>query len=117
INNKNFYIPYHPNTDGYLHLNEKRFAYKYSDTSFDKWSSLYCIAFGDAGKVVLLFGIATLFSDHIFNIRGNFPLLFLYGEGGSGKSRVAMYLQHLWGDPQPPLKLSEKANTDKGKIR
>ncbi len=117
LKEKNFFIPYHPGTDNYLHINEKKFTYKESNTSFEQWSRLYCHAFGDAGKVALLFGIATLFSDHIFSVRGNFPLLFLYGEGGSGKSRVAMYLQHLWGDPQPPLKLSEKANTDKGKIR
>ncbi len=117
FNDKHFFIPYHPGTDRYLHLNEKKFFFKEGNTRFDQWSPLYCGAFGDAGRVALLFGIATLFSDHIFKIRGNFPMLFLYGEGGSGKSRVGMYLQYLWGDPQPPLKLSERANTDKGKIR
>lgn len=117
LHEKNYFIPYHPGTDEYSHLNEKRFSYKASLVTFEEWSTLYCRAFGKPGEVALIFGIATLFSDHIFGVRGNFPMLFLYGEGGSGKSRVGLYLQHLWGDPQPPLKLSEKANTDKSKIR
>lgn len=117
LHEKNYFIPYHPGTDEYSHLNEKKFSFKPSLVTFEEWSTLYCRAFGKPGEVALIFGIATLFSDHIFAVRGNFPMLFLYGEGGSGKSRVGLYLQQLWGDPQPPLKLSEKANTDKSKIR
>lgn len=126
LENKNYFIPYHPNTDEGSNVNEKLFHFQQlwpehsADNArqlFEKWSSLYCQSFGDAGKVALLFGIATLFSDHIFLVRRNFPMLFLYGEGGSGKSRVGTYLQYLWGEPQPPLKLSDRANTDKARIR
>jgi hypothetical protein len=117
LNGKNYFIPYHPGTDEYSNQNEKLFCYKPGTVSFGDWAEAYCKSFGDTGKVSILFGIATLFSDHIFHVRRNFPMLFLYGEGGSGKSRVGTYLQYLWGDPQPPLKLSDKANTDKARIR
>lgn len=117
LHKKNYFIPYHPNTEELTSVNEKLFSYKPGTVSFLDWASMYCTAFGDTGRVALLFGIATLFSDHIFAVRRNFPMLFLYGEGGSGKSRVGAYLQYLWGEPQPPLKLSDKANTDKARIR
>ena len=117
LHKKNYFIPYHPNTEELTSVNEKLFSYKPGTVSFSDWAYLYCKAFGDTGKVALLFGIATLFSDHIFAVRRNFPMLFLYGEGGSGKSRVGSYLQYLWGEPQPPLKLSDRANTDKARIR
>jgi len=126
LNDKNYFIPYHPRTDEYTSVNEKLFSFtprwpdhnpKLDSELFDSWATLYCQAFGDTGRVALLFGIATLFSDHIFSVRRNFPMLFLYGEGGSGKSRVGAYLQFLWGEPQPPLKLSDRANTDKARIR
>lgn len=117
LHGKNYFIPYHPNTEEMTNMNEKLFSYKPGTISFADWAELYCKAFGDTGKVALLFGISTLFSDHIFAVRRNFPMLFLYGEGGSGKSRVGVYLQYLWGEPQPPLKLSDRANTDKARIR
>jgi len=117
LHEKNYFIPYHPLTDEYTSINEKLFSYKPGIVHFTDWADAYCKAFGDTGRVAILFGIATLFSDHIFAVRRNFPMLFLYGEGGSGKSRVGTYLQYLWGEPQPPLKLSDRANTDKARIR
>ena len=117
LHEKNYFIPYHPGTDEMTNVNEKLFSYKPGTVAFTDWAEMYCKAFGDTGKVACLFGIATLFSDHIFSVRRNFPMLFLYGEGGSGKSRVGTYLQYLWGEPQPPLKLSDRANTDKARIR
>ncbi|MFN3758467.1 MAG: hypothetical protein ACK4SF_04550 [Algoriphagus aquaeductus] len=114
---KNYFIPFHPKTNRYSFLNEKKFFYRPSTVSFREWCEHYTGAFGDVGKTVLLFGIATVFSDIIFKHKNNFPLIFLYGEGGSGKSTVIQYIQMLFGTPQAPIKLTEKANTDKAKIR
>jgi hypothetical protein len=113
----NYYIPYHPETDDSLSLNEKKFAYKESNVTWAQWAPCYFRSFGDASMVALVFGVASLYSDAIFSLKNNFPMLFLYGEGGSGKSTVVNFLQYLFGSPQPALKLSEKANTDKAKIR
>lgn len=114
---KNYFIPFHPKTNRYSYLNEKKFFYRASTVTFKEWCNHYCGAFGDVGKVVLLFGIATVYSDIIFKHKNNFPIVFLYGEGGSGKSTVIQFIQMLFGVPQAPIKLTEKANTDKAKIR
>lgn len=116
-NDCNYYIPYHPGTEESLSLNEKRFAYKQSSVTWSQWAPTYYRAFGEAAMPALVFAVATLFSDAIFAMKNNFPMIFLYGEGGSGKGTLISSAQHLFGDPQPALKLSEKANTDKAKIR
>lgn len=113
----NYYIPYHPETEESLSLNEKKFAFKESGVTWAQWAPVYYKCFGEAAMPVLVFSVATLFSDAIFSFKNNFPMLFLYGEGGSGKSTVVNFIQYLFGSPQPALKLSEKANTDKAKIR
>lgn len=117
FNDKNFLIPYGVEKNPMLFLNEKKFRFQQSSIEFSEWAKLYCNAFGDAGKIVLIFSISCLFSDIIFLNQGNYPMIFLYGEGGSGKSKLASFAQCLWGQPQPALKLSEPANTAKAKIR
>lgn len=114
---KNYFIPFHPKTNRYSFLNEKKFFYRPSTVTFKEWCEHYTGAFGDVGKAMLVFGIATIYSDIIYRHKANFPMVFLYGEGGSGKSTMIQYLQMLFGQPQAPIKLSEKANTDKAKIR
>jgi hypothetical protein len=113
----NYYIPYHPEGEESMFLNEKKFSFKDSAVTWSQWAPLYHKAFGEAAMPAMVFAVATLFSDAIFAAKNNFPMLFLYGEGGSGKSTVVNFLQYLFGSPQPALKLSEKANTDKAKIR
>jgi len=117
IGDANYYIPYHPETEESTSLNEKKFSFKNSEVTWEQWSKIYFQAFGDAAMVCQVFAVATLFSDAIFFMKNNFPMIFMYGEGGSGKSTVVNCLQYLFGTPQPALKLSERANTDKAKIR
>ncbi len=114
---KNYFIPFHPKTNRYSFLNEKKFFYRPSTVTFEEWCTHYTGAFGSVGQVMLVFGLATVYSDIIYKHKENFPLVFLYGEGGSGKSTMIQYIQMLFGQPQPPIKLTEKANTDKAKIR
>lgn len=117
LNKVHFHIPFHPGTDKYSYLNEKKIFFTAGETCFKDWSQLYFQAFGYTGSVVLTFTVATVFSDYIFFVKNNFPLLFIYGEGGSGKGTMLQYGQQLFGQPQPPLKLTEKANTDKARVR
>lgn len=112
-----FHIPFHPGTEPYQFMNEKKIFFQESKIDFKTWSALYLRAFGMIGSTVLTFTVATIFSDHIFSVINNFPMLFLYGEGGSGKGTVCEFAQHLFGQPQPPLKLTERANTDKARVR
>jgi hypothetical protein len=117
LNDKNYFIPYSNPKDESQFLNEKKFSFKPSEVSFREWSKMYVKCFGEEGGVVLLYGISCIFSDIIFKYMTNFPIGFLYGEGGTGKSKAISFFQLLFGEPQPALKLSEKANTDKAKIR
>lgn len=98
--------------------NEKRFKHHIEkEISFEKWSKLFCSVYGDYGMVTQLFGISCLFSDYIFKVKNFFPMVFLYGEGSSGKGSLARSVMYLFGVPQDPLTLTGKANTDKAKIR
>lgn len=83
---------------------------------FKDWAARYYHVFGYNGMIVQLFTVACIFSDFIFSRRGFFPILFFYGEGGSGKGSAIKFAQYTFGEPQDPLTLSGKANTDKAKI-
>ncbi|MGL6121676.1 MAG: hypothetical protein ACRC1W_01305 [Shewanella sp.] len=117
LNKVHYHIPFHPGTDDYSYLNEKKIFFSDGQTKFKEWSQLYAKAFGLGGITVLLYTVSTIFSDHIFGVKNNFPMLFIYGEGGSGKGTMISFVQYLFGYPQPPLKLTEKANTDKARVR
>jgi hypothetical protein len=77
---------------------------------------MYYTVFPNNGAVILTFAVACLFSDIVFDRKQFFPLLFVYGEGGSGKGSAIKMAQRLFGVPQDPLTLSGRANTDKAKI-
>lgn len=116
---QNFYIPagnHHMPNRNKVFFNEIRFSHKQSKTNFKQFSKRYTEVFGPNGWVVLQFAVACIFSDIVYNARGFFPLLFMYGSGGSGKGSAIKFTQRLFGKPQDPLTLSGKANTDKAKI-
>lgn len=97
--------------------NELRFKHHQDHTvTFEDLSRRYCEVFKLNGPVILLFSVSCLFSDIVFHSKQFFPLLFVYGEGGSGKGSAIKAAQRLFGKPQDPLTLSGKANTDKAKI-
>lgn len=102
------------------HANELKFRHIASTAIekpfFEQWAAKYYEVFGFNGMIVQLFTLSCLFSDHIFDRKGFFPILFFYGEGGSGKGSAIKFAQYLFGSPQDPLTLSGKANTDKSKI-
>lgn len=119
-NGINYYIPSGNETyadDVFKYANEKKFKFTENVMQFKVWEPEYVKTYGDQGKVMLLYGLACLFSDLIFKNNNNFPVIFFFGEGGSGKSAMVSSVQHLFGHPQDALKISEKANTDKAKIR
>lgn len=96
--------------------NLKFFHTENAKKNFNDWAKRYYEVYGDIGAVVMLHGISCLFSDVCYDAMAGFPLLFIYGEGGSGKSSAVKTFQRLYGTPQDPLKISGKANTDKAKI-
>lgn len=65
----------------------------------------------------ILFAIASLFRDHIGNKLKRFPILFLYGPGGTGKDELAEIIQGFVGVPQTAINLEGDVSTTKASIR
>lgn len=98
-------------------INQKLVKYFDNQITFKAWSNQMCLVHGYHAQVGILFGIACIFSDIIFKNNGFFPMLFLYGEASTGKTKMIEAIQRLFGKPQSPIQITGKANTDKAKIR
>lgn len=96
---------------------EKKFRFHENDLNFETWARLFYASYGGPGMLALSYNLACVFSDIIYKAVKGFPMLYFYGEGGSGKGSIIKSCQCLYGDPQSPLTLTGKANTDKAKIR
>uniref|UniRef100_F4C446 VirE protein n=1 Tax=Sphingobacterium sp. (strain 21) TaxID=743722 RepID=F4C446_SPHS2 len=89
-----------------LYTNDKKFKYVKSDTTFKQWCGMFCKVFGDNGKIGVLFYISAVFSDVIFRAIGHrFPLLFAYGQRGSGKGTMIQSMMRLFGEGQDSIGL------------
>lgn len=86
-----------------------------SEVTFEAWSKQMRIVHREHAMLATLFAIATAFRDHIFRKLSGFPLLFLYGESGSGKDQLIASAQSLFGRPQAALPLSGD-NTGPGTV-
>jgi DNA primase len=64
-----------------------------------------------------LFGITCLFRDVIVDKLQHFPILFLYGEGGTGKDELGKTIMTLTGEFQQPINLEADISTQKAGIR
>jgi hypothetical protein len=64
-----------------------------------------------------LFGITCLFRDIIVDKLQHFPILFLYGEGGTGKDELGKTIMTLTGEFQQPINLEADISTQKAGIR
>lgn len=85
--------------------NYRKFLHRPSRTTFSEWSSLFCQVYGENGQIGIAFFLFSLFSDIIFERTKAAPMLFLFGQRGSGKGTMAQSLLHLYGYPQDPLML------------
>lgn len=73
--------------------------------SFADWSRQFCTVYGDNGRIGIAFYFFAIFSDIIFERTKAAPMLFLFGQRGSGKGTMANSLMCLFGYPQDPLML------------
>jgi hypothetical protein len=103
--------------NSFMYQSEKKFKYVDSELRFDAWASVFYGAYGEPGMIALGYVLACLFSDIVFKYARGFPMLYFYGEGGSGKGSIIKSCMSLFGDAQSAITLTGKANTDKAKIR
>lgn len=61
------------------------------------WATAMSRVYGLPGRIGVLFALATVFSDLVFERRGFFPVLFASGERASGKSSLLRALRALFG--------------------
>jgi len=108
VNEERLFIP--PMSEIYMddegYSSERRFIYKSSVITTSEFSSLIQQAYGVNGIIGLLFTIGSIFSDIIARELDFFPLLFLYGTAGSGKTSFANFFLGFFGEPQNPISLS-----------
>jgi len=65
----------------------------------------------------LLFSMTCLFRDIVVQKLNRFPILFLYGPGGTGKDELAEIVQGFLGLPQTAINLEAELSTGKASIR
>ncbi len=118
IKNESYFIPANSsiNDGGNVYEHERRFAHNTNSTvTFEQWSDLFCQSYieGNNGRAGVVFACAAMFRDVIFQSIKSFPILFLFGPKGTGKSSFLDALLSLFGQPQRPISL-EGASTPKG---
>jgi hypothetical protein len=103
-----FYIPALSSInedDNNAYLNERKFRYVNTSTSFKEWAALMVKVYGDNGKVAMAYLMAALFRDFIFSLLECFPLLFFFGPPKTGKSTCRESLMSVFGTPQTAVSL------------
>jgi energy-coupling factor transporter ATP-binding protein EcfA2 len=86
--------------------NYRKFQYKQNEAmNFNKWAKQFIKVYGNNGRVAIAFYLVSIFRD-IIQAKVNFtPMLFLFGQRGSGKSEMVKSLMCLFGEAQDPLML------------
>ena len=85
--------------------NYRKFIHRPTAVTFKEWAELFVAVYGENGKIAIAFCIVALFRDFIQDKRKFTPLLYLFGQRGSGKGTMANSMLNLWGIPQDPLML------------
>jgi hypothetical protein len=118
-NNTHYYVPSANRIHKFSnnkYNSQKRFKVMHNPTSFEVYMAKVRQVHREHSISALLFGIASLFQDIAVDESGNFPILFFYGPGGSGKDELAYIVQSFTGIPQVPINLEGGASTLKAKI-
>lgn len=95
--------------------NARRIRYVESGITWHQLTNKLREVHREHSYMAIVFSVATAFRDIIHQRLGGFPLLFLYGEPGSGKDQLIDACRRLFGKPQSPLPLNAK-NTGPGMV-
>lgn len=88
--------------------NDRFFIYKPkpTDTNFTTWAALMLKVYGTKARIAIAFSIACLFRDLIYERYKIFPLMFLFGDKGTGKSQLAWSISNIFFDNMPGFNLN-----------
>lgn len=96
-----YYLPACSTTteqDHDLYQFERRFVHKPSQAQLLKWSDLFISTFGENAVIAICYYIASMFRDIIMDRFRSFPILNIFGQPGSGKTKFTMSLLRLFGN-------------------
>jgi DNA primase catalytic core len=96
---------------------QKRFRVIKNEVSFAVFMLKVKQVHRDHAISALLFGIASLFQDIVVEKLSNFPILFFFGPGSSGKDELAAIVQSFTGVPQTAINLEGNVSTIKAQVR
>lgn len=87
--------------------NDRSFVYISSSINFNTWIKQMVLVYGKRkGAIGIGFSVATMFRDLILKRYNFFPMLYLSGEKGSGKSKYGDSLHKLFTYKLPPFDLN-----------
>ena len=90
--------------------NQKKFIYQEGEITFEEYATMFCNVHGSNGRVGLLYYLAALYRDIIYERFRFFPHLFLFGPPQSGKSTMAISSLYLFGRIRPAFPLNTGTN-------
>ena len=120
IGETHFYIPsanqiYKNNS--FKYDAQKRFKITENPVTFETFAMKVREVHRDHSISAILFAIASLFQDIVVEKLSNFPILFFYGPGSSGKDELAAIVQSFVGIPQTAINLEGQVSTIKAQVR
>lgn len=109
---KKYYIP----SFGLANINnpdydqDRKFIYIEGKLNFEKWAKLYYDAFETNGGIGMLYFILSIFWDIVMDQVGFFPFLFLFGQFGTGKTKLVEYLLRIFGNDFKGISLGKSSS-------
>jgi hypothetical protein len=101
INGSQYYLPafskVNEDAEREFH-NERKFVFQPGKADFQAWAAKLVEVFGENAIIGICHVVAAAFRDLVFERANCFPLLFMYGPKGTGKSTFRLALQKLFGD-------------------
>ena len=102
---KAYFLPFSQDAEGKNYKSLARISYADGKTTLAAWASAVAAAHGKKALLPVCFRIATYFRDIAFQQTHFFPLLYLRGVPGAGKSTCARSMTATDGRPQEDLNL------------
>lgn len=96
---------------------QKRFCNYPNTVSFESFAMKVLQVHRDHAISSILFAMSSIFQDIVVAKLANFPILFYYGPGSSGKDELASIVQSFVGIPQTAINLEGNVSTIKAQVR
>ncbi len=79
-----------------LYENDRFLQWSKPSIDFSEWSKMMVGAYGDNGKIGIMYAFVSLFRDIVYALNSSCPHLYAHGPVGSGKSAYAESISNLF---------------------